>query len=236
MEDFMQEIIKTKICNTCKIEKDLDRFHKDNSSKSGVQTKCKQCKKEYQQENSDYTSIRQKNYRQNNYEATIEYRKTYYQANRETLAEQRKVYYQANREAIAKQTKTYQEANREKLVKHKKAYNQANAEKNAKQVKAYAQTPIGKASRTNARHKRRTITKQGDVTAQQLLELTANAKNCYWRNASLKNKKVHIDHYIPLAREGNHTLSNLVVSCSKCNISKHAKDPIEFAQSIGKLF
>ena len=67
------------------------------------------------------------------------------------------------------------------------------------------------------------------------MELQNNAKICYWCNVSLKNTKVHIDHYTPLSKGGEHTISNLVVSCSKCNLEKHSKDPLEFAITKGKL-
>jgi len=85
------------------------------------------------------------------------------------------------------------------------------------------------------RQRRRSLTKQGDVTNIQLLELQQNAKVCYWCKCLLKNVKVHIDHYVPLSKGGLHTLSNLVVSCSKCNLSKEAKLPNDFANSIGRL-
>jgi len=121
-------------------------------------------------------------------------------------------------------------------VEYKKKYRQVNREKLAECRKAYFQTQNGKAVRKNSKHKRRTITKQGDVTTQQLLELQSSAKVCYWCGVSLKGKKVHIDHYVPLSKGGEHTLSNLVVSCASCNLSKHAKDPLVFAHSVGKLF
>ena len=78
-------------------------------------------------------------------------------------------------------------------------------------------------------------TKQGDVTSNQLLKLQQNAKVCYWCGINLKGKATHIDHYIPISKGGEHTLSNLVASCDKCNLIKHAKDPFVFANSIGKL-
>ena len=96
-------------------------------------------------------------------------------------------------------------------------------------------TDIYKASAKNSKHKRRAIEKKGDVTSSQILELQNNAKTCYWCNVSLKNKNIHIDHYVPLSKGGMHTLNNLVVSCSKCNLTKNAKDPYSFAISIGKL-
>jgi 5-methylcytosine-specific restriction endonuclease McrA len=116
-----------------------------------------------------------------------------------------------------------------------KHYCQANKEKIAEQGKQYRQTLTSKAIRKNASHKRRTKTKQGDVTTKQLLELQLNAKACYWCNCSLGRNMVHIDHYVPLSKGGEHTISNLVVACRKCNLAKHAKDPIIFAKEMGKL-
>jgi len=158
--------------------------------------------------------------------------KAYHQANKERIKE----YYQANREAVTFKMKVYYQANREAIAEYKKAYQQANCEAIAKQKKAYKQTPMGKAVKKNSDHKRRSITKQGDVTTQQLLELQQSAKTCYWCGVSLKGKKVHIDHYIPLSKGGEHTISNFVISCSHCNLTKNVKDPLVFAQSVGKLF
>lgn len=36
----------------------------------------------------------------------------------------------------------------------------------------------------------------------------------------------HLDHYIPLARGGSHTIDNLVPACAACNLSKGSKLPI----------
>lgn len=44
-----------------------------------------------------------------------------------------------------------------------------------------------------------------------------------------------VDHYISLARGGTNDLSNLRLLCRKCNMSKHAKDPIEFGFQNGLL-
>ena len=40
---------------------------------------------------------------------------------------------------------------------------------------------------------------------------------------------------MPLSKGGEHTLTNLVVSCPTCNLQKNAKDPIEFANKLGRL-
>lgn len=125
--------------------------------------------------------------------------------------------------------------NKEKILSKNRKYYKANKEKISEQKREYRKTVSAKASDFNKRSKRRSIEKKGDVSILDITNIKQNAKVCYWCHKPLKDLKVHIDHYIPLAKGGKHTLSNLVVSCQSCNNKKHAKDPIEFANSIGRL-
>ena len=45
----------------------------------------------------------------------------------------------------------------------------------------------------------------------------------------------HIDHIVPLALGGSNKASNIQLLCRGCNLKKHAKDPILWAQSMGLL-
>lgn len=45
----------------------------------------------------------------------------------------------------------------------------------------------------------------------------------------------HVDHIVPRSAGGSNKRANLQLACSGCNIAKGAKDPVEFAQSIGLL-
>lgn len=56
-------------------------------------------------------------------------------------------------------------------------------------------------------------------TAKQLKDLLA--RPCHYCGDSAQQ----IDHYIPLARGGTHTLENLRPACAACNLSKGAKLP-----------
>lgn len=217
---MIEKIIQNKLCPTCKTTKDISQFGKHKSAKNGIRSQCKHCIKVY---NSSHKEDR------------AEYCKAYYAANTELLLIQKKTYYFKNKQVIASKAKVYRAENKETIAKRVKLYSDKNKEKIALHIKLYRQTPKGKLAHNNTNYKRRSTTKQGDVTTQQLLELQQSVKHCYWCGISLKKVKIHIDHYVPLSKGGLHTLSNLVVSCQNCNCSKQAKDPLVFANSLGKL-
>lgn len=146
-----------------------------------------------------------------------------------------KLYRDTNKKNISEKNKEYYEKNKNAILSRHKIYRSLNSQKINIYMVNYRKTEKGNSIQQNSDHKRRTKTKEGDITSEQLLHLKKSTKLCYWCNESLKNKKVHIDHYTPLSKGGEHTLSNIVISCSNCNQKKSYKDPLLFAQSLGKL-
>lgn len=72
------------------------------------------------------------------------------------------------------------------------------------------------------------------MSARELSEwLIAQPKVCHW--CGIKCERCEIDHIIPLSKGGKHERHNLVIACPTCNRRKGARDPIEFAQSVGRL-
>jgi 5-methylcytosine-specific restriction endonuclease McrA len=65
------------------------------------------------------------------------------------------------------------------------------------------------------------------------LSKTGRGRCAYCRE--LVGDEPHIDHIVPRARGGSNARSNLQLTCPPCNMAKGARDPIEFAQSIGLL-
>lgn len=145
----------------------------------------------------------------------------------------------------------YHVKHRERLLRRKLDRYQQNLEKERSDSRAYysANKEI-----CRARHKRWTITNpdayraaarkhnnlrrgdRGQHTAEDIRQIEKQQKNrCAYCKISLKKVKRHVDHIIPLARGGVGVRSNLQLLCQPCNNSKHARDPIDFAQSLGML-
>lgn len=40
----------------------------------------------------------------------------------------------------------------------------------------------------------------------------------------------HVDHFVPLAKDGEHAADNIVLACSSCNLQKGALNPVEFME------
>ena len=214
----------TKICTKCNYEKDLIEFGNLSTTKDGKQFRCKECRNLSARESTQRADSNHK-----------EVLKKSYQKHKEKRIKEKAEYRESNRKLLADKQKEYYRENKEECIEYQKKYRAYNKERIRDYGKMYRATEQGKTVKRNSDHKRRTLTKNGDVTVQQLKELYLTAKNCYWCNTKLNKNNTHLDHLMPLSKGGEHTLSNLVISCRKCNLSKNAKDPIEFANKLGRL-
>lgn len=58
---------------------------------------------------------------------------------------------------------------------------------------------------------------------------------CAYCPAHLGLVRVNVDHIVPIRRGGTNWRSNIQLLCAPCNQRKNAKDPIDFARSLGRL-
>lgn len=87
-------------------------------------------------------------------------------------------------------------------------------------------------------HKRRARERnaRGSFSAADLREIRKLQRNrCARCRKSLKHKKAHVDHIIPLAKGGTNDRTNIQLLCAPCNLTKAARDPIDDARRLGRL-
>jgi len=239
----VENITVTKICTQCNEEKPITEFYKNKVSKDFHKTQCKKCynsnredyKKSYYELNKEKLAESSKVYRELNKEKVSERFKSWYEANKEYRAEYDKIRRSKNKEVIAIQKKAWNEANKERNAEVGKIYRENNRERLASNQKAWCkENPEQRALHYRNRRARRKLA-PGRHTSADITNLYSLQKGkCACCLTSIK-KGYQIDHIVALSKGGSNDKYNLQLLCAPCNQRKHAKDPIEFNQSLGLL-
>jgi 5-methylcytosine-specific restriction endonuclease McrA len=126
-------------------------------------------------------------------------------------------YYRANKDARC----DYGKSNRDKTRRAVAKWTKANPDK--------------KRAVENTRRARR-YAAGGTYSASDIAEILKDQRGrCAYCPTVLTRTNRHIDHITALASGGTNHRRNLQMLCQPCNSSKGARDPIVFAQSIGRL-
>lgn len=90
---------------------------------------------------------------------------------------------------------------------------------------------------THHRRRARISGAGGSFTAAQIDELYLRQRGrCAGIGCGVKlGTDFHRDHRIPIALGGSSDISNIQLLCPSCNLRKHAKDPIKWANENGSL-
>lgn len=159
-----------------------------------------------------------------------------------------------NREHNLRRAKLYQKAHRAELLLYWKEYNSKRRDKRKSQAmergkelrdghrkwcaknrdkrnasaKRYREThqPLVKSARK--RRRARVKNAKTDLKGLVVLETIVASKKrarCYYCKSLFNSKEAHLDHVIALASGGDHSTSNLCVSCPTCNLRKKDKRP-----------
>lgn len=98
-----------KLCNGCGMEKDIFQFYKHKRTVDGYETKCKECKKIYQEENKEKIKLVKREYVLNNKDYLKEYKKKYKELYPDKVKESNRKYNEnrINQEKIKESKKKY---------------------------------------------------------------------------------------------------------------------------------
>jgi len=141
------------------------------------------------------------------------------------------------RKAALAQRKVYREAHKKELSEKFKRWYNSNKEQQFENIARWQEIHPEEYHfiKTKARHVRRARLNNiaGSFTADEIKELAHQQENkCYYCGKLFFNGNLifdrHIEHKTPLSRGGTNDVSNIVLSCSKCNRIKHTKTHDEF--------
>ena len=97
----------TKRCSKCKIDKEYSKYYKLKSSKTGIQSVCKICTKEYQTLNKEKIKECKAKYDFENEERLKEYSRQYRIIKKVEIKKRNKIYKSKNRETIREKGRVY---------------------------------------------------------------------------------------------------------------------------------
>jgi len=146
------------------------------------------------------------------------YMRKKYSENRENEIKRCSEWNKRNPDVVARNMRRCRNKNPEHYREYAKNYVQANKDK----YRIYDH---------NKRVKRRAQINGNKLTLADWKLIKENFNNiCFYCKSS--NKKLTIDHYIPLSRGGEHIISNIVPACSLCNSRKTNKMPDDFIKQL----
>jgi 5-methylcytosine-specific restriction endonuclease McrA len=158
--------------------------------------------------------------------------------------------YRKHRDKRIETVRKYYENNRDRCMASTHRWNEKNPENRRSISRKWARTHIEKILSWQAKHpekiriyakiakaqrRARERLAEGTFTESDISRIYKQQRGlCTYCRTSLKGK-YHVDHITALAAGGSNWPSNLQLCCPTCNHQKNAMDPIEFAQSIGRL-
>ena len=189
-----------KLCTKCKTKKPHTEFTKNSHTLDGLRNACKSCEK-----------IRQADY---------------YKAHKEEISKRNIAWKKANPK------KLLTEEEQEKVKQRAKEYYEKNKDKIKQAAKEYRKTEKGIENGKMSKalyYGRKKATNDGTITVEtlrQLREQQFNAcKYCGTSFITLPDRQIHLDHIIPVSKGGQHSLTNVVWSCARCNQHKSSTMP-----------
>lgn len=117
----------------------------------------------------------------------------------------------------------------ERLRDIKLKHFRANRERYNEYSRQYRRLYPDKKRAETQRYRARKASAEGSHSAADIRkQLAAQKRRCWWCFTPLDGNGYHVDHLVPLHRNGTNGPENIVIACPACNLSKNARMPWEF--------
>lgn len=222
-----------KVCCKCKEEHPESNFSKSRDTRDGLNYTCKKCNKMYRETHKERNRTYAQSYQETHREQITEQRKQYRAVHRDLISAEKKQYRSEHREHFQARDKQYhaehKEERREYMKQHKersiKYTKQYYAEHTEAMHKAIAIWRKNNPGEKNVHNQTRRAKKSGLVSTltQDQWEHILNEFNNTCAYCGVGDKKLHQEHFVPVATEGEYTQNNIIPACKSCNSSKGKK-------------
>ena len=178
----------SKECGKCHKIKPASEFSKNKCKTDGLESKCKECRKEYlkiqYQKNKDKFKEQHQKYYQKNKDKFKEQHQKYRQKNKDKIKEQRQIYQQKNKDKIKEYHQEYSQKNKDKRKKYYQVRYQENKDKIKEQQQIYQQENKDKIKEYKRKHR----DKQTQEALQEIkIEVEKNPEKYNYN----PNKEIH---------------------------------------------
>lgn len=188
-------------CSKCGDVKPLSGFNRDKRYRLGRVHQCREC----QRENS-------RRWREENADRIREYVRQYYAENVDRYRELNRQYRAENADRKREYDHQYRAENADRIREYTRRWKQENPDKKRANKARYRALKLAA-----------TVEK---FTAEDAAAIWGSEPTCVYCESAPAE---HNDHFVPLARGGQHSLTNATwPACAPCNIRKRDRHPFEF--------